>query len=461
MSSDSAVVQAARPSPIATNARPRIVRSFALLGIAASIVVNLGLIAKLTLSGKTHAATTFIDFPTQVRLHSNNSTTATYHWDMNQVAIVNFVDNVDHVYGVYSIHQQIVKHNISAAHVVIVNQGIQQSFRDAMALWIGDENLRLVNTSHIIDRMSRRGANNVWKGVFNKLWAFNLTEFDKVIMLDADILIRTNIQHWFDYPTPCAIQSGDDISWNSGAMVITPDSKTFEQMLSRLPGLKRYNERKIYHIDPFTGGHSDQEFVTAFFLGVQKNANNRKRCVMPTEAAVLSSSLKLAEFSYVNNFHPWVYDTVHFTVDKPWKIGTHPSHPFVCSLLREWNETMRGVEKYYALIPPIKNDYLQNCGVKNNYLQSCGDNTTEPINTAPQNAAQVKAGEKILPPGERCTFCKGGIPNLALDVPQTGGNTCCSIKLMAAGEVNGSDVCTTVQKEERVCCPGPIKNRHI
>jgi hypothetical protein len=111
-----------------------------------------------------------------------------------------------------------------------------------------------------------------------------------------------------------------------------------------------------------TGGYSDQEFITAFFLGIQKNANNRNRCVMPTEAAVLSSSLEREPFSYFNDFHPWMYETIHFTVHKPWRGYTMPDHPFVCSMLREWNETMQGVEKYYDLIPPLEHDYLQNCG---------------------------------------------------------------------------------------------------
>jgi len=44
-----------------------------------------------------------------------------------------------------------------------------------------------------------------------------------------------------------------------------------------------------------------------------------------------------------------------------------PDHPFVCSMLREWNETMQGVEKYYDLIPPLEHDYLQNCGYSNMY----------------------------------------------------------------------------------------------
>mmetsp|Transcript_17080 Transcript_17080/g.28973 ORF Transcript_17080/g.28973 Transcript_17080/m.28973 type:complete len:350 (+) Transcript_17080:45-1094(+) len=57
----------------------------------------------------------------------------------------------------------------------------------------------------------------------------------------------------------------------------------------------------------------------------------------------------------------------------------------------------------------------------------------------------------------KCAFCEGerGIPNLDLVVPRTGGNTCGSIKSMAAGEINGSIMCATLQKEENVCCPVP------
>jgi hypothetical protein len=278
----------------------------------------------------------------------------------HQVAIVQFVEGGDQIYGVYSIQKQMIKYNIKATHVVIVLHDTQQSLRDAIALWIGEENLRVVDKYQILDKL--KDDSNLWQGVFNKLFAFNLTEFEKIIVLDGDILIRTDITHWFDYPTPCAITSGDDLNWNSGAMVITPDSKIFQQMLRRLPDLRRYDVKETYRSDPMTGGYSDQEFITAFFLGIQKNANNRNRCVMPTEAAVLSSSLEREPFSYFNDFHPWMYETIHFTVHKPWRGYTMPDHPFVCSMLREWNETMQGVEKYYDLIPPLEHDYLQNCG---------------------------------------------------------------------------------------------------
>mmetsp|Transcript_28625 Transcript_28625/g.43010 ORF Transcript_28625/g.43010 Transcript_28625/m.43010 type:complete len:364 (-) Transcript_28625:864-1955(-) len=279
----------------------------------------------------------------------------------SRVAIVNFVESMDQIYGVYSIQKQMMKHNINAAHVVLVPHDMKQSLQDVIALWVGEENRRFVVKDKIVGKVS--STSGIWAATFNKLWAFNLTEFEKVIVLDGDILIRTDITHWFDYPTPCAIQAGNDLNWNSGAMVITPDSMEFQQMLSRLPHLERYDANKAYDSDPMTSGYSDQDFVTTFFLGVQKNAtDDRKRCVMPTESAVLSSSLRIPVFSYFNKFQPWIYETVHFTVDKPWRGGTHPDHPFVCSMLREWNESMKGVEKYYDLIPPIENDYLRNCG---------------------------------------------------------------------------------------------------
>jgi len=53
-----------------------------------------------------------------------------------------------------------------------------------------------------------------------------------------------------------------------------------------------------------------------------------------------------------------------------------------------------------------------------------------------------------------CTFCKIlNEPDLV--VTGTGGNTCGSIKVMAAGEVDGSDMCASIQKKESVCCRGP------
>jgi len=83
-------------------------------------------------------------------------------------------------------------------------------------------------------------------------------------------------------------------------------------------------------------------------------------------------------------------------------------------------------------------------------------------NIVQQNTVQQGGNAilKILPHSHgggnatKCAFCDEGIHNQDLLVPNTGGNTCGSIKLMTAGEVNGSVICAIIQKKERVCCPG-------
>eukprot|EP00984_Skeletonema_dohrnii_P030710 scaffold22420_cov139-Skeletonema_dohrnii-CCMP3373.AAC.7 len=86
-----------------------------------------------------------------------------------------------------------------------------------------------------------------------------------------------------------------------------------------------------------------------------------------------------------------------------------------------------------------------------------------------QNTSKANISLPSKPPASgvgvatKCTFCEseGGNFNQDMLVPKTGGNTCGSIKAMAAGHLNESDVCATIQKEEWVCCPGqPLASNH-
>ncbi len=55
-----------------------------------------------------------------------------------------------------------------------------------------------------------------------------------------------------------------------------------------------------------------------------------------------------------------------------------------------------------------------------------------------------------------CAFCQNGIPDPELVPPNTSGQTCAEIQLLAAGEADGSPICTTVQEEEATCCPSGV-----
>ena len=78
---------------------------------------------------------------------------------------------------------------------------------------------------------------------------------------------------------------------------------------------------------------------------------------------------------------------------------------------------------------------------------------SEPLSSS--FAAQQRGNRKEakLPTSmSSCTFCEI-LNEPELVVAGTGGNTCRSIQLMAAGDVNGSNTCAIIQKQERVCCP--------
>jgi len=89
----------------------------------------------------------------------------------------------------------------------------------------------------------------------------------------------------------------------------------------------------------------------------------------------------------------------------------------------------------------------------------CLNELEQPLTNATKHQATVKSKSVTFshPVATKCTFCEseGGNFNQDMTVPGTGGNTCGSIKAMAAGHLNESEICAIIQKEERVCCLGP------
>lgn len=76
-----------------------------------------------------------------------------------------------------------------------------------------------------------------WKYTFDKLFIWTLTEYDKVVFIDSDMMICSNIDSLFERKDLSAVQAGhflypDWIRLNSGIMVITPNIKTYNRLKS-------------------------------------------------------------------------------------------------------------------------------------------------------------------------------------------------------------------------------------
>ncbi|EOD35284.1 putative Glycogenin glucosyltransferase [Emiliania huxleyi CCMP1516] len=105
---------------------------------------------------------------------------------------------------------------------------------------------------------------------FSKLSVWGLTQFDKVVVLDGDTVVRRNVDHLLAIPTPAAamdpkwasageflhgmkhIQRPSLLPFNSGVMVVRPDALVHAQMIELAGELWSYDL-------------GDQGFLAAFF----------------------------------------------------------------------------------------------------------------------------------------------------------------------------------------------------
>lgn len=84
------------------------------------------------------------------------------------------------------------------------------------------------------------GSNSEW----GKLQVFNLTEYDKLLYLDADTLVKQSVDAVFHrpgYPLTSAPGMFPPDSFNAGVMLLSPSSRLYEHMLSRIPVLESYD----------------------------------------------------------------------------------------------------------------------------------------------------------------------------------------------------------------------------
>ena len=104
--------------------------------------------------------------------------------------------------------------------------------------------------------------NTNWNHTFDKLLIFELTQFKKMVFIDADMMVTQNLDHLFALPHMSATNAGfsfpgneNDIDLNSGLMVIEPQPDIVERMLAMIPSI-------IARKDAF----GDQDVLQAYYI---------------------------------------------------------------------------------------------------------------------------------------------------------------------------------------------------
>ena len=108
-----------------------------------------------------------------------------------------------------------------------------------------------------------------WYSTYYKLAIFNQIEFEKIVFLDADMLILRNIDELFSKRHLSAVNAGGMLarksSWthlNSGLMVIRPSKKLFNNMIKKIGKIESLDVEGDKN--RATAG-SDQDFINAYY----------------------------------------------------------------------------------------------------------------------------------------------------------------------------------------------------
>ncbi|XP_030950289.1 UDP-glucuronate:xylan alpha-glucuronosyltransferase 2-like isoform X1 [Quercus lobata] len=139
-----------------------------------------------------------------------------------------------YVCGAITLAQSLIKTGTKRDLLMLIDNSISISKRNALvaAGW----------TLRIIERIRNPRAENGTYNEYNyskfRLW--QLTDYDKVIFIDSDILVLRNLDLLFHFPQMTA--TGNDVSiFNSGIMVIEPSNCTFRVFIDRTKDIISYN----------------------------------------------------------------------------------------------------------------------------------------------------------------------------------------------------------------------------
>lgn len=159
---------------------------------------------------------------------------------------------------------------------------------------------------------------NRWSTTFTKFHAFNMTQYNKIIWVDADMFIVNNLDNLFNYDHISCVESRAPLSnnknkypFNSGLMVIKPNTKDFNKICALAPSIIKRHQFEHLPI-------GDQNVLNEYFDSWPNEVSKH----LPDGYNIFWGSIE----EYINSGYS--LDTIdnktiyviHFTgIHKPWK----------------------------------------------------------------------------------------------------------------------------------------------
>jgi glycogenin len=176
---------------------------------------------------------------------------------MKRYAFVSVLTTDDYLDGVLVLKCSLEKTKPKYPFVLLVTPNLSQKTKETLS----NHKIEFITIQGIegpklvLDPQLKR-----WNFTYSKLNIFGLTQFDKIVYLDSDMLILQNIDDLFDKPHMSAVMIRGTLpelsTWNqlnSGLLVVEPSTEIFDDMLSKIG--------KIENIE----SPSDEDFLNAYY----------------------------------------------------------------------------------------------------------------------------------------------------------------------------------------------------
>ncbi|XP_044475869.1 putative UDP-glucuronate:xylan alpha-glucuronosyltransferase 3 [Mangifera indica] len=157
--------------------------------------------------------------------------------------------------------------------VILVDETISEYHRGGLAAagW------KVHTIQRIRNPKAERDAYNEWNYSKFRLW--QLTDYDKIIFIDADLLILRNIDFLFEMPEITATGNNATL-FNSGVMVVEPSNCTFQLLMDHINEIESYNGGDQGYLNEiFTWWHripKHMNFLKHFWEGDEEEKKQMK-----------------------------------------------------------------------------------------------------------------------------------------------------------------------------------------
>ncbi|CAN7106583.1 unnamed protein product [Brassica rapa subsp. narinosa] len=191
-----------------------------------------------------------------------------------------------HVYvcGAIAAAQSIRQSGSTRDLVILVDENISGYHRSGLeaAGW------QIRTIQRIRNPKAEKDAYNEWNYSKFRLW--QLTDYNKIIFIDADLLILRNIDFLFSMPEISATGNNGTL-FNSGVMVIEPCNCTFQLLMEHINEIESYNGGdQGYLNEVFTWWHripKHMNFLKHFWVGDEDDVKRKKTELFGAEPPIL------------------------------------------------------------------------------------------------------------------------------------------------------------------------------